>query len=410
MEQHILIVGGGFAGVGSALRLARKRLPNVKITIVSDKPHFEYHPALYRLVTGTSPLEVCIPLREVFKGVPIDVIEDRVVEIDKGQKIVKGISGSHYKYDYLLLTLGSETNFFNIPGLEERSFGMKSIKEALELRRHITEVLKNYSIKTKDEQMRATHFVVIGAGPTGVEMSANLIEYARKLALKYGIDQHAITVDLIEAAPRILPQLPEEFTRRIEHHLRGLGVNIFTNRAIEREGIQSVYLKDMELQSMTVIWTAGVKANRLYQDWGFPVGERGCVQVDEYFQPKGMENIFVGGDAAVSEYWGMAQTAYDHGIYIADVIAAKVNSRLLPKFIPKEPVYAIPVGTEWAGVLWGKKKFYGIIGWWLRRSADFISFNLILPPLKALDVFRNGASISTSCKICLEEEKNSGVM
>ena len=121
-----------------------------------------------------------------------------------------------------------------------------------------------------------------------------------------------------------------------------------------------------------------------------------------------MENIFVGGDAALATYWGMAQTAHTHGIYIADVIAAKINSQPLPKFIPKEPVYAIPVGTGWAGVLWGNKKIYGIIGWWLRRSADFIAFNLILPPLKALDVFRSGASISKSCKICLEEEKNSG--
>ena len=410
MEQRILIIGGGFAGVGAALRLARKRLPNTKITVVSDRSHFEYQPALYRLVTGTSPLEVCIPLREVFKGTSVDVIEDRIIELNREQKIAKGTSGSQYKYDYLVLTLGSETNFFNIPGLEERSFGMKSIKEALKLKRHITQVLASYPTQTKEDQMRTTHFVIIGAGPTGVEMSANLIEYTRKLALKYAIDPHLITIDLIEAAPRILPQLPEEFTKRIEHHLRGLGVNIFANRAIEREGTESVYLKDMELQSKTVIWTAGVKANRIYQDWGFEVDTRGRVEIDEYFQPKGMENIFVGGDAAVATFWGMAQTAYDHGIYIANVIGAKINSRMFTKFTPKEPVYAIPVGTGWAGVLWGKKKFYGTIGWWLRRSADLVAFNLILPPLKALDVFRTGASISKSCKICLEEEKNSGVM
>ena len=241
--QKILIVGGGFAGIATALRLEKAKLPGMKIVLVSNKPHFEYHAALYRLVTGNSPLEVCIPLREVFANKNVEVIEDHMLELNPEEKMLVGSSGSRYHYDKLILGLGSETNYFNIPGLKEYSYGMKSITEALRLKQHITETLLTCKIDftNKVEQICDANFVVIGAGATGVEMAGQLIVYARGLAREYGIDPSLVSVELIEGAPKILPALPKEFTDRIEHHLRGLGINIFLNRTIEREECEEVF-------------------------------------------------------------------------------------------------------------------------------------------------------------------------
>jgi NADH dehydrogenase len=383
MEQkQIVIVGGGFAGISCALALAKSNLPHTKICLISEKSHFEYHAALYRLVTGSSPLEVCVPLRDIFAGKNIEVIEDSVVLIDKTSQKIKGMSGSSYHYDYLALALGSETNYFGIPGLKEFSFGMKSITEALRLKQHITEMLLTCKIdfENKVEQICDANFVVIGAGATGVEMAGQLIVYARELAVAHGVDPSLVSVELIEGAPKILPALPPEFTDRIEHHLRGLGVNIFLNRSIEREECEQVFLKDMQIKARTVIWTAGVKASHSYETFGFAIDKRGRVEVDEHLMAKGEKHIFIAGDGAATKYSGWAQTAMYDGRYIALIVAAHCQGQTLTvPYAPKAAINAIPAGPEWAGVLWGPFRFYGKLGWWLRRLLDFQIFLAILP-------------------------------
>lgn len=403
MDTRILVIGGGFVGVSAALHLAKKSLKNTKITLISDRPHFEYHGALYRLVTGSNPLEVCIPLREIFAGYDVEVLEDKIVSLEKEKKVALGVSGSQYHYDHLVIGLGAETSYFNIPGLQKLSYGMKSIVGALQLKRHITEVLLTCRGGSKDEQVCAANFVVVGGGPTGIEVAGDLIVYARNLATEYGLDPRMVSVELIEGSSRILPQLPERFALPVERRLRSLGVNIFTNRAIEREDVEKVYLKDMELRTKTVIWTAGVEGHHLLRSWGFPTDPRGRVDVDEQFQPKGFQNIYVGGDAVIATYWGMAQTAYAHGAHIAKVIEAKIKHKDIPHYRPKEPIYAVPVGPSWAGVMWGTHYFYGKTGWFLRRVVDLIVFNWVLPPKKALDAFRVGKSICDTCSICSVE-------
>lgn len=415
-ETRVVIVGGGFAGVSCARTLAKKRLPNLNIQLISEKPHFEYHAALYRLVTGSSPLEVCIPLREIFSGKKVEIIEDCAEALDREKKILIGRSGSRYQYDYLVLALGSETNFFNIPGLEKYSYGMKSIAEALRLKQHITETLLSCKrdFTNTVEQICDAHFVVIGAGATGVEMAGQLIVYARAIAKEYGIDPSIVSVELIEGASKILPALPASFTDRVEHHLRGLGVNIFLNRTIEREECEQVFLKDMQLKARTVIWTAGVKANSVYEKFSLSVDRRGKVEVDEHLRLKNDQNVFIAGDGAATTYSGWAQTAMYDGKYIAQIIAryagmdrAKrvhgLTNMQLPAYQPRPPINAIPVGPDWAGVLWGKHALYGKLGWWLRRLLDLRVFLAILPPRKAWRAFQSGESICESCSICSVE-------
>jgi len=405
-QQQIVIVGGGFAGVSCALKLRKSNLANVKIRLISDKPHFEYHAALYRLVTGSSPLEVCVPLREIFVGKDVEVIEDRIMHLDRKAQKIEGTSGSVYHYDHLVLALGSETNYFGIPGLKEYSHGMKSVNEALRLKQHITEALLTCKIdvENKVEQICDANFVVIGGGATGVEMAGQLIAYARKLAAEHGVDPTLVSVELIEGASKILPALPKKFTDRIEHHLRGLGVNIFLNRSIEREECEQVFLKDMQIKARTVIWTAGVKAHSAYEAFGLTIDRRGRVEVDEHLRAKGEKDIYIAGDGAATAHAGWAQTALYDGAYISRIIEATLKGGNLPLYAAKPAINAIPAGPEWAGVLWRSFRFYGKLGWWLRRLADLQIFLAILPLNKAWKAWRHGASICDSCSICSVEK------
>ncbi len=398
---RIVIVGGGFGGVRAALSLEAYCIPDVEITLISEKPHFEYNPALYRYVTGNSSIEVCIPLATIFEKKNIAIIHKKVVSIEKEKKTLTLDVGDVITFDYLILALGSQTTYFDIPGLKENSFGMKSVADSLRLKQQITDTLiacKENS-GNKADQTRDANFVIVGGGATGVEIAGRLIEYGRKVAQEVGIDPTLVHVALVEGSPKILPALPKEFTDPIETHLRQLGVSLFLNRALMRQEIEDVYLKDMQMKTKTVIWTSGVRANELYEHAGLVIDKRGKVEVDEHLQAKGEESIYVIGDGAITKYSGYAQTAFYDGKYIAKVLRARLLKESMPVYDAPAPVNAIPAGDGWAGVLWGSVRFYGRIGWWFRRIADFRSFLIILPLRKAIRVFLGG-NITESCHIC----------
>src|SRR3990170_2498990 len=195
MSKKIVIVGGGFGGIRAALDLSKKfpkGLPaeqaDTKIILISDKQHFEYYPALYKVASGLSPLEVCIPLAEIFKNKNVEVIKDRVMNADLSKKTLKGESGSNYGFDILILALGSETAYFNIEGLKELAFGFKSINEALKLKRHLHELFESHLVATKEEAVSSLHILIVGGGATGVELARELSFYMQKIARSHKID------------------------------------------------------------------------------------------------------------------------------------------------------------------------------------------------------------------------------
>ena len=409
--KKILIIGGGFGGVRTALDLDKRKIPNASIALVSDRPHFEYHPALYRVVTGRSPLEVCIPLRDVFEGKEVAVAQDRIVGIDLAGKTVEGFSGTYYKYDFLVLALGSETEYFDIPGLPELSFGFKSINEALRLKRHLQELFEGMAKEDHGDKVKSASFIVIGGGASGVELAGDLAVYAAKLAENHKIDPSLVTIDLVERAPRLLPSMPKELSATVTLKLRSLGVNIFVNRAVVKEEVEAVHLKDMEMKTKTVIWTAGVKPHHLYsKNNGMPLDENGGGAVDDHLQIKGHPGVFVIGDAAATKYSGMAQTAIRDGGYVAEFIASKILKKNIAPYKPVKPLYAFPVGPGWAAILIRKIKIYGRLGWWMRRFVDLNFFSTILPFRKALLAFQNRKTLCESCMICsLEGGENRNV-
>lgn len=399
----MLIVGGGFGGVSAALSLEKEKIPDTEITLVSDKPHFEYKPALYRVVTGRSPLEVCIPISEIFENKNIEFTVDKIKSVDAHRNSAKGASDSDYKFDYLILALGSETAYFDIPGLEKFSFGFKSISEAMRLKMHLHDLfLECKNAKSNlDEKVCLLQVVIVGAGPSGVELAGELAIFMKRLAQEYDVDQSLISVDLIEVAPRILPSLPENISKRVAHRLRHIGVNIYTNRTMTKGEIEKISIRGMTMKTETVVWTAGVKPNHLYKKiWGFSFDAKGRVAVDEFLRAKSSENIFIIGDGAATPNSGMAQTAIYDGEAAAENISRLIKNRKPKAYRQKKTYYALPVGPGWAATSLGFMTFYGLIGWFLRRVADFNYFLSILPFMKAVTVFRRGKNLCDSCGIC----------
>ncbi len=400
--KKIIIAGGGFGGIQTALTLLSQKNLSAKITLISDKPHFEYHPMLFRVVTGKSPLAACIPLREIFKGKNIDVIEDTITAVDADKKALTGKSGSTYNYDFLVLALGSETVYFNIPGLKELSFGFKSINEALRLKRHLHEIFTASSAALKkEEKVSSAHILIVGAGPSGVELAGDIAIYTKKLAEHHNIDPSLIAIDLIEAAPRVLPALPPAVSKRALQRLNTLGINIFLNRTLVQEEVETVHLKDMAIKAKTVIWTAGVKSHHLYEHTkGLVLNQKGKVEVDEFLQAQGVQDLFVIGDAAFTRYAGMAQTALHDGAFVAVHIARSIHAQPLVPHQEHAPAFAIPIGRYWAAVTFGPLTIYGIIGWIIRQLADLRFFLSILPLPKALAAFQSSKTLCESCPMC----------
>ncbi len=390
MPQSILIVGGGFGGVEAAKTLARSKMRDVTVRLIDAKTYFEYHAALYRFITGRSPMEVCIPYRQIFAGLDVDVVQDRVDGIDLQKKTVTGRSGSSYRYDTLILALGSETTYFGVAGVKEYAYGMKTAEEALKLKMHILETVDNASTADKDAKTPLLHLVVVGGGPSGVELAGELGWYVRMLAQKRGIDPSLCTVDLIEAMPRLLPCLPESAATQVEARLRSLGVNVYLNRSLVKEDFEEVYLKDMQMKTKTVVWTAGMRGHSLYErTLGLSLDRRYRIEVDDQLHVKDQKNVFAIGDSASTKWSGMAQTAFYDGHFVAKVIEANLHASFQPVYTPSEPHYAMPVGPKWAVSCFGGRIFSGYAGWILRRYADLRVFLKLLPPMQAFSAFRS---------------------
>ncbi len=408
-EHKILIIGGGFAGVKCAQKLSKQHLPEgTQIRIVSNREHFEYHGALYRVAAGNTPLEVCFPLREIIDTQKVDIIHDTVTKIEKKKNQVKGASGSTYRYDTLVIALGAQTIYFGIPGLRENAHGMKSIDRAIGLKNHIIEAIESCAHSKEGKETCGTNFVVVGGGATGVEVAGELVEYAKKLSTMHGNDPSNVHVDLVEAQNRILGLMPEEFAKKMHRRLQDLGINVMTDTAITESEAQGVLLKGKNMESKiaakTVIWTAGVRANALIEEAGFTLGRGRKAVVCKHLHAQGHKNIFMAGDVAQTTYSGMAQTALYDGAYIADAISRTLSGRALSPYKPRGVLYAVPVGPGWAGASVGSLNMYGRIGWWVRRLLDLIVFIKIAPLDKAWRAFGAKHEAGELCDHCKKEE------
>lgn len=375
MAQHnVVIVGGGFGGVKAALELSRD--DRFGVTLISDREYFQYFPTLYRTATGGLNAQSQIPLKTIFAGKPVEVVIDAAASIDSRAKLITTKSGKKFEYDDAVFALGVVTNYFGIQGLEEFSFGMKSIEEIKELKDHI----KAQLLDPKEPELR---FVVVGGGPTGIELAGALPSYLHKMMQVNGIDakRRKVRVDLVEGAPRLMPRMPKSTSRAIARRLKTLGVDLHLGKPVEGETAEGLNVGGKTIISNTVIWTAGMANSPFFRTNNFAFGPRGKVAVNVYLQAD--DNIYVIGDNANTPYSGMAQTALYDGEFVAKNLIRAQDRKDLRAYKPKKPVYVTPVGEGWAAAMWGKLEFFGMSGWLLRQAADARAFTALEPLTRA---------------------------
>ena len=389
-KPNILVAGAGFAGVKTARELDKR---GFAVTLISRDDNFEYFPQMYHAATGGVRSESALPLGEVLAGTKVKVVRDELVKLDKKSKKITGKDGAEYSYDELVLALGSVTNYFGIQGLPEFSYGVKSIKDAEEFKAHLHQLLV-------EEGRPDTHYVVIGAGPTGVELAGALPDYLRSIMRRHGIKTHDAKIDLVEAAPRVLPRSAEAVSARVLGRLAKLGVNVMTGVQVKGETADALQMEGQALPSKTVVWTAGVANNPFFaaNADAFELNKGGRVVVNEYLQAD--PHIWVLGDNAVTEYAGLAETAVHNGVYAADQIACQAKGLPLTKYRPKRPISVIPVGEHWAVVSYGQLNWYGWIGWVMRRLGDLVGYADIESWPMAVKNWLSDRKRQDNCPIC----------
>lgn len=358
------VVGGGFGGIKVALELAKDA--SSRITLISDKTDFQYYPALFSTATGHSYRQSWVPLATIFKDLPnVTVIQDSIQSIDTSAQLLKGKKSYHY--ENVVLALGSVTTYFGIEGIDTYSYGIKSQDEIRALQKHLWNEMSD---GTDDEK----HYVIIGAGPTGVELAGALGQYIRRLRKHFGITKKRITINLIEAAPRVLPRLSEQSSKRAYRQLRKLGVHIEINKKVEKQMASELIVNGKPLATQTVIWTSGVANAPFYKnnEKQFSINERGKINVDKYL--RAAPHVYVIGDNANTPYAGLAQTALHDAIFVAKHLK---GSKAEYKAVL--PPSVVPIGERWALFEWHWLKFGGILGAMMRSAADMIGYHDILP-------------------------------
>lgn len=373
--MQVIVVGGGFGGVKAALELSKNK--KVQVTLISDKPDFQYYPALYSTATGGSHLQSWVPLSEIFANHDnVTLVLDTVTTIDRGTRTITTASGHSHQYKRLILALGSVTTYFGIEGLDHYSYGIKSHDEITRLKQHL---LRDFSTAKGADK----HFLIIGAGPTGVELVASLGSYLQHLKEKFHTAQAKSSISIIEAAPRVLPRMSEDASRQVEARLKQLGVHVELNKKVESATADTLIVSGRPIKSHTVIWTSGVANNPFFANNAsqFTLAPNGRVIVDAHLRVD--SHVYVIGDNAVTPYGGLAQTALRDGIYVAKQILGSKKP-----YKAKQPPVVVPVGEGWALLEYKWIRFAGWMGALIRQAADFVGYHDVLPFGQALGVWR----------------------
>jgi NADH dehydrogenase len=305
-KQKVLILGAGFGGIKAALDLSSNAA--YEVTLLSDQDNFRYYPTLFNIALGKSYLGATIPLGEIFDGKNVNIVKATAETVDRQNKKVKATDGKIFDYDHLIVALGVVTNYFGIEGLDKYSYGIKTLENARRLRDHLHKQLI-------DEKKPDVNYVIIGGGPTGVELAGALPGYMRNIMKKHGINNANLHVDLVEAAPRLVPRMPEPYSRAVAKRLAKLGVTLYLNESVKAENPDNLIMSSHSLESHTVVWTAGVTNHPFLKANNFALNDKGKAKVDEHLQND--PNIYVIGDNADTPYSGMAQTALYDGQFIA---------------------------------------------------------------------------------------------
>ena len=392
--KKIVIIGAGFAG----LRLARKlKNKNFEIWLIDKNNYHQFQPLFYQVATsGLEPSSIAFPLRKVFQGQKnIHVRCTEVISINSSEKsIATGIGD--ITYDYLVIATGAGTNFFGNKLVEENALPMKSVSEALNLRNTILQNLEDALVANKDTKEALLNIVVVGGGPTGVEVSGALAEMKRNVLPKDypELDFKAMNIYLVEAGPKTLGVMSEASSTKSQEYLTKLGVNVLTSTQVTSyDGREVVFSNGNKIQTKNLIWAAGVIGNLIK---GLPencVARGNRIKVNRFNEVEGLKDVFALGDIAfmVTEKYPnghpqVATVANDQAdVFYKNLLNFQSNQPLV-QFEYKDKGSMATVGRNLAVVDLPFIKFQGFFAWlfWM-----FLHLMLILGVKNKLLVFIN---------------------
>jgi NADH:ubiquinone reductase (H+-translocating) len=338
-RPRVAVVGAGFAGINAALALGK--LP-VDVTLIDRRNHHTFQPLLYQVALAVlSPAQIAQPIRTIVsRNANTEVLMDEVTGIDTAAHRLKLGSGVNIDYDYLVLGTGATHSYFGHEDWAKYAPGLKSIEDATEIRRR---VLLAFELAERHMLEHGWHpplnFVIIGGGPTGVELAGAVSDIAR-LYMRHDfrhIDPSMAKVLLIEGSPRVLATFPPDLSVKALKQLADIGVEVWTNKHVTEVGAGYVKIGDERIDATVILWAAGVATSPLGRMLGAPVDKRGAVIVDQQLNPEGLSDVFVCGDLAHFEQDGhpvpgVAQPAMQMGRHTAKMIEADLAGKPRPNF------------------------------------------------------------------------------
>lgn len=363
MPSRVVIIGGGFGGLNAAKKLCQG---DYELLILDKHNHHLFQPLLYQVAgAALSPANIAVPIREMFrKKDNVSVYMANIVRVDKERKQVIAANGEVFPYDFLILAVGASHSYFGHPEWEAFAPGLKTLEDALRIREKI--------LLTFEEAERSTHlvqemcylrFIIIGAGPTGVEMAGAIAEIARESLFRNfrQIEPEHSEIILIEGTGQVLPTFPKELGDRAQQDLEKMGVQVRLNQMVTQVVENGVYIGEEFLHAHNIIWAAGNRASDLLRTLDTPLDRVGRVMVQPDLTIPGHPEIFVIGDAANVKNGegqvlpGIAPVAIQQGIYVAS---------LLKKNRPPEQRRPFHYADKGLLATIGKAKAVGKIGSW----------------------------------------------
>jgi len=368
--KNVVIIGGGFGGLTAAKELANK---NFHITVIDKTNHHLFQPLLYQVATAAlSPADIAIPIRSVLcKYKNVDVILGKVKSIDKKNKKVL-FDETEISFDYLIVAIGFTQFYFGKDEWEKFALSLKTLNDALKIRENILLSLENAELE-QDPILRQKYlsFVIVGGGPTGVELAGAISEIVKKNIIPdfRQINASMTKIYLIEGLPSILSAYPKKLSDHAIYDLKNLGVEVILNEKVSMINEKGVLVADRLIETKNILWAAGNKVSSLIKTLETKIDNIGRVIVNDDLSIESNENIFVIGDAAAVKndkgelLPAIAPVAMQQGKYVAKFISSGLERNYRIKFIYKDRGIMATIGKGKAVALIKGMKFTGYLAW-----------------------------------------------